>query len=65
MRAFHFSVEVSEMIDVLTEITINCPRDKVSEYAANPDNASEWYVNINSVEWQTPKPLKVGSKVAF
>jgi uncharacterized membrane protein len=65
MRAFHFSSEVLEMVDVLTEITINCPRDEVSEYAANPDNAPEWYVNINSAEWQTPKPLKVGSKVAF
>ncbi|RKP49926.1 ATPase [Cohnella endophytica] len=53
------------MVDVLTEIRINCPRDKVSEYAANPDNAPEWYVNINSAQWQTPKPLKVGTKVAF
>lgn len=53
------------MVDVLTEITINCPRDKVSEYAANPDNAPEWYENIKSAEWQTPKPLKNGSKVAF
>lgn len=53
------------MVDVLTEVTINCPRDKVAEYAANPDNAPEWYVNINSAEWQTPKPLGVGSKVAF
>lgn len=53
------------MVDVLTEITINCPRDKVSEYAANPDNAPEWYVNIISAEWQTPKRIEVGSKVAF
>ncbi|SDN41436.1 Polyketide cyclase / dehydrase and lipid transport [Paenibacillus sp. yr247] len=53
------------MVDVLTEITINCPRDKVSDYAANPDHAPEWYVNIHSAVWQTPKPLKVGSKVAF
>ncbi|MDQ0115855.1 SRPBCC family protein [Paenibacillus harenae] len=53
------------MVDVLTEITINRPRDQVSEYAANPDNASEWYVNIKSVEWLTPKPIEVGSKIAF
>jgi len=53
------------MIDVLTEIIINCPRSIVSEYAANPDNAPEWYVNIKSAEWQTPKPLNNGSKVAF
>lgn len=53
------------MVDVLTEITINCPRHIVSEYAADPDHAPEWYVNINSAEWQTPKPLGIGSKVAF
>jgi uncharacterized membrane protein len=53
------------MVNVLTAITINCPLDKVSEYAANPDNAPKWYVNIKSAEWQTHKPLSVGSKIAF
>jgi uncharacterized membrane protein len=53
------------LVDVFTEITINCPRNKVSTYAANPDNAPEWYVNIKSAEWQTQKPLQLGSKVAF
>ncbi|WP_409343970.1 SRPBCC family protein [Paenibacillus sp. MBLB4367] len=53
------------MVNVLTEITINCPRGIASEYAANPDNAPEWYVNIKSAEWQTPKPLDIGSKISF
>lgn len=53
------------MVDVLTEIKIRCPLDRVSEYAANPDNAPTWYVNINSAEWQTPKPLTTGSRIAF
>ncbi|NOV01700.1 SRPBCC family protein [Paenibacillus planticolens] len=53
------------MVDVLTEITINRSCDQVSQYAANPDHAPEWYANIQSAEWQTPKPLKIGSKIAF
>jgi uncharacterized membrane protein len=53
------------MVDVLTEITIQAPLQKVSEYAANPDNAPEWYMNIDSSEWQTPKPLAIGSQIAF
>ena len=53
------------MIDVSTEIDINCPRDKVAEYSANPDNAPKWYVNIKAAKWKTPKPLKVGSQIVF
>ena len=53
------------MIDVSTEIDINCSRDKVAEYSANPDNAPKWYVNIKAAKWKTPKPLKVGSQIVF
>lgn len=53
------------MVDVLTEINITRPIEIVSEFAANPDNTPEWYVNINSVEWQTPKPITIGSLIAF
>jgi hypothetical protein len=53
------------MVDVLTEIAISCSRDKVAEYASNPDNAPEWYKNIKTAEWKSEKPLRVGSKVAF
>lgn len=53
------------MVDVTSKITITCPQGRVFEYAVNPDNAPKWYVNIKSVEWRTPKPLTLGSKIAF
>ena len=53
------------MVDVRTEITIECPIEKVSHYAADPSNAPEWYVNIESATWKTQPPLQVGSRVEF
>jgi hypothetical protein len=44
---------------------IDRPRAEVAAYASNPDNAREWHANIEAVEWKSPKPLAVGSKIAF
>ena len=52
-------------IDVLTEVVITRPLDVVAAYAADPSNAPAWYQNIKSVTWQTPQPLRAGSRIAF
>jgi hypothetical protein len=52
-------------VDVSTDIAIRWPREPVAAYAADPDRAPEWYVNIKSAQWKTPKPLTLGSRVTF
>ena len=52
-------------VDVETWIEIDVPRARVADYVSDPANAPEWYVNISSVEWETPPPVTVGSRLAF
>jgi uncharacterized membrane protein len=52
-------------VDVLTEIEIKRPREEVSAFAADPTNATAWYKNIKAVEWETPPPAAIGSRIRF
>jgi polyketide cyclase/dehydrase/lipid transport protein len=56
---------VTPTVDITTAIEIARPRAEVAAYAADAGNATSWYVNIKSVEWETAPPLAVGSRVAF
>ena len=50
---------------MLTEIVIARPCAEVAAYAGDPSHAPQWYVNIESVEWRTPAPVAVGSRMDF
>jgi hypothetical protein len=52
-------------VDVLVETVIQRPRAEVAAFAGDPANASRWYVNIKSIEWETPPPVALGSRMAF
>jgi uncharacterized membrane protein len=52
-------------IDVTTQIEIDRPPEEVAAYAADPTNAPRWYENIESVDWKTSPPVRVGSKMDF
>jgi uncharacterized protein YndB with AHSA1/START domain len=52
-------------VDVECEVEIPRPRSEVAAYASDPDNTTSWYANIKAVEWETSRPLQVGSRLAF
>lgn len=56
---------VGVSVDVQVEATINRSPVVVAAFAGDPTNAPRWYANISSVDWQTPPPVAVGSRMDF
>jgi uncharacterized membrane protein len=52
-------------VDVSTDVVIARPRADVAAYATDPSNAPTWYESIESVEWKTEPPARVGTQAAF
>ena len=52
-------------VDVVSSVVINRPVADVFRFAADPDNAPLWYTNITSVDWKTPRPAQIGSRIDF
>ena len=59
------SARGSATVDVVVTQVIHRPIATVVAYACDPSHAPEWYANIAAVEWKTPPPLQIGSKIAF
>jgi uncharacterized membrane protein len=52
-------------VDVTVATRIERPVAEVAAFAGDPGNAPSWYVNIESVRWQTPPPVQIGSRMDF
>jgi hypothetical protein len=51
------------VINVSSHIEIRRAREQVGDYAMNLDNARKWHGNLRSLEWITPPPLAVHSRI--
>lgn len=52
-------------VDIVVESVIHRPPTDVAAFAGDPTNVCEWYVNIQSVEWETAPPAVLGSRMRF
>ncbi len=52
-------------VDVVNELVIDRPIADVVAFAGDPSNAPTWYDNIQSVEWITEPPVRLGARMAF
>jgi uncharacterized protein YndB with AHSA1/START domain len=59
------SLKNKPAVDITVSTTIERPVATVARFVSDPDNAPRWYANIESVTWETPRPLVVGSRFRF
>lgn len=52
-------------VDVEVHTTIGRPRPQVAAYSCDPDNVTAWHANIEAVQWETNRPLVIGSRFRF
>jgi uncharacterized membrane protein len=52
-------------VDVEVHTTIDRPRREVAAYSCDPDNVTTWYANIRTVQWESARPLALGSRFRF
>ena len=52
-------------VDVTVTEVIERPIAEVAAYAGDPSNAPEWYRRIDSAEWETDPPVRLGSRIRF
>jgi hypothetical protein len=53
------------VVDVFSLIVINRSPEVVVAFVADPDSATSWYNNSESVTWNTAPPLGVGTRLTF
>lgn len=52
-------------VDVVETIVIERPLTEVAGYAGDPSNVAHWCRRIDTAEWQTDPPTKLGSQINF
>lgn len=52
-------------VDVTVETLVEREVEDVAAFAGDPSNAPTWYANIESVQWRTEPPVRVGSRMDF
>jgi hypothetical protein len=50
-------------VDVEVHTTIERPRTQVAQYCCDPDNITAWCANVQAVQWETPPPLGLGTRI--